>query len=1251
MLENSYLLDVDIKHGTSTNTPMFRRGDTAVLRFRVHDDSSNANTKTFDSALITIKMPSGITLTEKCLKETVQNVDIARFEFKKIHTIEVGIYSIYLTLVKGEDRVSVPPIPVEFEDNVSDGNYPFIDVINELEQQLVDLQNKVNAGIPLEEINNPDGVAGLDSMKKLPKVLLNDYFEKHIATTMYKDGAHGFKIDDDDKPWVLVNGNWVEAQISEFPMGGGNPDPIPPTISVDNGKVTISFPEPVDISVRKWDKGIHDVFWFKDNGTIISSNNFQVTEIGNYTFYYKLTDGREYIVIFQVKEDDLILDTKTPIENIPNGSIVLFGDTEWIVLDNKKRMLITKTYVTDRQFDISTGVEKFDPNNNANIGYWLNNEFMNRFSPIENNKIIVSTWNTGSELNERETTTTSQVGLISASELEMYKDALVKNYSTDGVTVFSNGFATLTENSAKNSEIWIGVIENNNMTISTASKNIPTKIRPVIYLQENTKLDIYEEQENTLLSQLVNGDVVNFSNMKWVVLDKEQGYLMYYDDAIYRKGIDKENSTNVLDWLDSKFYYSLTSQARRYIQSNSWYINKLNETITDSTTVIGMVGLLSQKLISDFKNIIEEKMLSTNIILTTNRTEIVTQWQAYNPKIYDTGGDYVRWDISTAESLIIPIVKLTKDATVGAIKQNNKALKDVSPYEEIHFGGYTWFKGLDNTLVLKSKFSYDSETKIIPFAYATDDTIFSIRSLEKQNNIGNVANTVFAQSMIYVKDRPLLQDMSLKIGHIGDESSTVGSFKAGLIPTSIWQDNYSLLAYEKLGVTEDFWLLNKFDDINAAYVNAKTGMVESANAINSEKLMKPIIKLSEDEIVTVYEKETGIYADIPDDELRKILNSQLGNGSVIDKILLEDTKKITYIDTLEFGMVSNLKGMELLTNCTGIRAAPSMTTDPNFVVKFTDMTPLIQLGGAKILTELDFYGFDNNESITVMNQLKGQFPYLTSGGVYTSGHKDIVISLAELKGITEGVLVTKYERKERYSINERATYTDYTITFEATGKIPLDNYEVVIDYMADGTSITPTVTENISGYYSAVVRYSYKQDSTKEKNNYKITISAKNSDGDSDSYVNRLDPSFISEWTGKENNPSIIGVRAMATATDRITITFPENIDGLVPRSIDYSLYNQWKASTIVIPKNYTLIKRLLAGNLGVSNLYVYNNDIKWVRYDSTFGSIGKGTATGGGVWDTTNCVIHAGQNSTTYQEYLNRNNYRGGSYYSFKTI
>lgn len=1220
MIENSYLLDVDLKRPTSTTTPVFRRGDTAVLKFRVHDDGDNENFKTFDRAELTITMPSGLTLVETCTKESINGVDIAKALFQKIHTIEVGIYSVALTLFKGEDQVSPPPIAVEFSDNTNSSNYEFIEIMNELQEELDRIKSEINKGIPLSQINIPSGVAGLDSYSKIPPQFLPDYFDLHMQTSMHKDGAHGFKIEN-KKPYVLINGSWVECFFSEDPMDGGGKH-TPPTVTIDNGNVTIVFPEEPLIILRKWDKGIRDVAYFADKGNVIQTNKFTVTEIGNYTFYYKLASGKEFVVVFQVREEDLLPDTRTPIKDIPNESIVRFGGLEWIVLNNAKGMLITKGPVSEMPFDLSTGESIFKSTDANNVAYWLNNDFTDIFTMSEKSSILVHKWNTASETNEKLTTDDAQVGLLSYIDADEYKGTLAKYPLLNSTGGNNQGYMTLTGDSADRKSIWVVVDTPSSISINAYSKSLDSKVRPVIYLEENTKLDIITEDEIYPINQFKDGDIVKFSNMKWKIVDKNKKLLMYCDDSIYRSFKD------VRSWLNSRFIYSLSTQAQSFIKNTEYNVQEenLQGTSVEEKLETTYVTIPSLEMWDSYKDSTMSHLKKTQLIFSS--LYIASQGEQcalINPEVLDgVTESYIKTSIENHE-LVIPIITLKDNATVGLYDVTSLNIEDCKFGDQIFFSGYTWRVASNNRIILESRFKHDEYNQIDTFTNEINDKGF-VYSSSNTNNIGYRANNTFLLSNMYVKNISDVIPMPLETGIVENESSAIGTFNVGLVSNKEWSNNFSFTLFQSLGLTEDFWLLNWGTSNRAQYVNALTGAIVSANPLTTKKLFKPVVTLKPGTKVDKYALVDSMYAYIPDPIVRGQLNLNLGKGSAnnpsISQITLEEMQSITFFDSLELIKATDLTGLELLTNCSEIR----MAHNRNLPFNITNFSPLSKLGEGKTLRKINIYGVpEGDTSLTVYNQLKGKFPDILGGGVFTTAYDKVLISTAELKGIAEDIYLPEKNLMILYAINSDDFHDGYAFYAKvyAWGKSPFTHVKGFTD--SDYVEVTSPTFE-----YNTGAQDRFRLDSLQTGSNEKLYEAwFKDGEGREFKVFVQFTPQFGIYWNNREMKPRIAISRDGALIPD---LTLPEKVNDLPVYSFGYEggsvLVNQTDAKSVIIPANYQEVWSVFENCRSMENAYFGNQQIIFKNPTKAF------TKLSGSSEPTSNIVFHGQQNSTVYDFY-----------------
>lgn len=1177
MLTVEYLLDLDIKQETDIQTPTIMRGDSAVLKFRVHDNNSNEPLKKFDKAEVTLVMPSGITITENCVKQEFRGIDIARFEFKKIHSIEIGIYQIYLTIYQGGDRVSVPPFPVKIDDNVSQDDYEFLEIIKGLEDQLKGLEDVINNGVPLSSINVANGVVGLDASKKIPPVLFLDYFENHIATKMYKDGAHGFKLDENKKPWVLVDGDWKEAKYSETPMGAGSPMPIP-TIRVQNGYAIVTFAEPVKLSLRKWTFGIQNSAWFKTNGTIASTNTFAVSQVGEHTFYYQLEDGRENTVAFQVSKEGLDTGISKPIEEFKDGDLIRFGNLEWIIINSKERLLLSRFPVSQSVFS-ANGNAKFEPSNpNSTLAYWLNNTFYNAFSSSEKEKILLKSWNTGADNNIQESMTTASVGVLDYYQVRIYFDILQKS-------IQNGGFFLSTEVQNYSDKIWYLNNVGGQPSAETVSKDTFTgNARPSIYLASGTLVEPIIEDENIPLSQLENGDIVKFSNKRWRVLDKANGLIIYDDIPIYR------GSLNIWDdFLNSSFYVGLSGQSKSFIQPQDWDISKANETpMTNKITAF--VGLMSLSMFNTYKASLSH-LIGSRMFWASNNGNLDGLQVAINTTD-GYFGNYVQVS-NSFDYQVIPVIKVSQNATFGKLKEETVELSTIQKGQQVWLGNYPWIKGNNNDLILNYNYRMDVQPVKVPFSGDSSSNYFSMEANRQgtTRNASKDVNSKFLLERLFYRVYASLTDKEFNIGYVDNPTSQKGFFKAGLVGTKTWTDDYQN-SLSKLIVEEDFWLLNPLNANEAYYVSAidrraKTGAVDTI-----EKITKPVLRLEPTTQVQLYKKDEGKYAYIPDPVVRRAINKLLGKGDVITEITIAEMETITFFDTIDLMTATDLTGVELLVNCTWIRAAHSSS---NFNI--TDFSPLNKLGKNPKMKRFSIYGVpEGDPSLAVYSQLKAQYPYLTEGGVYTNGHEKVLISQAELMGIPNGV----YLNLDEFYTASSSNGTYISLKARARGMNPITHIKPwnSTTYVPLPEPTWDFVTNRYQDDWKEIPVYF---DGTETK---LYTLGLKDGDGNEEIFYYKVDPLYNYYWGGRDKKPVLS--KSRQGGQNQTVVTLPATVDGLTIEGFGSMLERPfWSASnvtTLTIPVTYKYIGQTFNNASKLEKVYVHNDSIKYLDESYVFG-------------------------------------------------
>lgn len=120
------------------------------------------------------------------------------------------------------------------------------------------------------------------------------------------------------------------------------PTPIPElkaSVQVINGVSTITYTGlgTASISVQKWAKGYQTKDYFATNGTQFTGNSYNVDEIGEYTLYYKSSDGREGTLQYEVTQEML----PTPPKPDITASIVVTEGIATVAYNNLEGSTIT----------------------------------------------------------------------------------------------------------------------------------------------------------------------------------------------------------------------------------------------------------------------------------------------------------------------------------------------------------------------------------------------------------------------------------------------------------------------------------------------------------------------------------------------------------------------------------------------------------------------------------------------------------------------------------------------------------------------------------------------------------------------------------------------------------------------------------------------------------------------------------------------------------------------------------------------
>lgn len=200
-----------------------------------------------------------------------------------------------------------------------------------------------------------------------------------------------------------------------------------------------------------------------------------------------------------------------PIKEVTAGTIVELNSKQYIVIDPQKGYLwMSENYTSGRAFDSRAkeySASPFDPNSSSNIAYYLNNTFLKSLPRKYQDAIITHNWGTGHHRNERATTASAKIGLISYSEFRN----ISKRYNP-------NGFLTKINNSTTDTFIWSitrdanTIYEKHIHTITPSGylngsysldpkrgkdSNFTTVVRPAFYIDSSIELKVLQYNEDS----------------------------------------------------------------------------------------------------------------------------------------------------------------------------------------------------------------------------------------------------------------------------------------------------------------------------------------------------------------------------------------------------------------------------------------------------------------------------------------------------------------------------------------------------------------------------------------------------------------------------------------------------------------------------------------------------------------------------------------------------------------------------------
>lgn len=160
---------------------------------------------------------------------------------------------------------------------------------------------------------------------------------------------------------------------------------------------------------------------------------------------------------------------------LQQGDYVDLNGYRFIVLDPETDYLFYDGYLENRAFDLDN-TNIFNPNDPNNIGYYLNNTFLNNIGAISN-YVKNHDWTIGTEKDEASQIVNTRIGLLSYSDWKKYS----KYYSNSFLVNSDNSFWTRTPASVNSYTMWMV----NTLSLLKYSSAVydDKSVRPALYLE------------------------------------------------------------------------------------------------------------------------------------------------------------------------------------------------------------------------------------------------------------------------------------------------------------------------------------------------------------------------------------------------------------------------------------------------------------------------------------------------------------------------------------------------------------------------------------------------------------------------------------------------------------------------------------------------------------------------------------------------------------------------------------------------
>lgn len=250
------------------------------------------------------------------------------------------------------------------------------------------------------------------------------------------------------------------------------------------------------------------------------------------------------------------------LNELSKGSIIKFAGSNWILLDPVTGYIISQSIYSGRPFHTTSANGKFSPDQQNNIGYYLNVTYYNSLPEVDKKVINARVWKTGYNDMEDLSQVTANIGLISYSEWEKYSNTIGRPTETFWTLTRSHG------EFGRMDSVWIVNDEDGGyLSVPFNFYEFPHGVRPTLTLKPTVNI--------------IDGVVVgNVAPTQPGAFTQPSGTLEIGDSKIFSVGASSDENGNL-----SKYIWEVSINGAAYSKTGETATPSLTYTIPTATSL------------------------------------------------------------------------------------------------------------------------------------------------------------------------------------------------------------------------------------------------------------------------------------------------------------------------------------------------------------------------------------------------------------------------------------------------------------------------------------------------------------------------------------------------------------------------------------------------------------------------------------------------------------------------------------------